>query len=276
MTTFSKAIAVGSVLVITPILPLWAGPEPSVSSGKPPALREMSTDRPDATESPFTVDVGHVQIESDIVFRGKDKSQDNRSSETQIGALNLRFGVTARTELGLFVSPYVQVVDRLATGEISRRTGFGDLVVRGKFNFWGNDGGRSAFGVIVDLSLPTAENRLGTGRVVPSLLIPFDCEVGGGWSFGAMAGGDLRRSNGDSRYRGVLISTAVMGHAVTTASEIYFELTSEAGDGSHVATFNTGLTFRLNPDLQFDTGVNLGISDAATDNQLFVGVARRF
>jgi hypothetical protein len=91
-----------------------------------------------------------------------------------------------------------------------------------------------------------------------------------------MAGGDLRRSNGDSRYRGVLISTAVMGHAVTTASEIYFELTSEAGDGSHVATFNTGLTFRLNPDLQFDTGVNLGISDAATDNQLFVGVARRF
>ena len=30
-------------------------------------LREMTTDRPDLTESPFTVDAGHVQFETTIV-----------------------------------------------------------------------------------------------------------------------------------------------------------------------------------------------------------------
>ena len=29
-------------------------------------MREMSTDRPDKTESPYTVDAGHFQIESDL------------------------------------------------------------------------------------------------------------------------------------------------------------------------------------------------------------------
>ena len=29
-------------------------------------MREMSTDRPDKTESPYTVDAGHFQIETDL------------------------------------------------------------------------------------------------------------------------------------------------------------------------------------------------------------------
>jgi hypothetical protein len=35
-----------------------------------PSLREMSTDRPDKTESPYTVDAGHFQFEADLVSFG--------------------------------------------------------------------------------------------------------------------------------------------------------------------------------------------------------------
>ena len=35
-------------------------------------MREMSTDRPDASESPYTVDAGHYQMESDLIARTRD------------------------------------------------------------------------------------------------------------------------------------------------------------------------------------------------------------
>jgi hypothetical protein len=36
-------------------------------------MREMSTDRPDRTESPPTVDAGHFQFEADLVSFGIDR-----------------------------------------------------------------------------------------------------------------------------------------------------------------------------------------------------------
>src|SRR5438093_6841318 len=36
-------------------------------------LRELSTDRPDKTESPYTVDAGHFQIEMDLVSYSRDR-----------------------------------------------------------------------------------------------------------------------------------------------------------------------------------------------------------
>src|SRR3712207_4619233 len=35
-------------------------------------MREMSTDRPDKTESAYTVDAGHFQVEADVVAYGRD------------------------------------------------------------------------------------------------------------------------------------------------------------------------------------------------------------
>jgi hypothetical protein len=37
-----------------------------------------------------------------------------------------------------------------------------------------------------------------------------------------------------------------------------------------------GLTYALTDDLQLDSGVNLGITEAADDLQLFVGISRGF
>src|SRR5262245_66185319 len=38
-------------------------------------MREMSTDRPDQTESPYTVDAGHFQVEMDLVSGGFDRDR---------------------------------------------------------------------------------------------------------------------------------------------------------------------------------------------------------
>ena len=56
-------------------------------------LRELSTDRPDQTESAHTVDAGHWQIESDLVNYTSDRDQsgggDVRTKDLSLATLNL-------------------------------------------------------------------------------------------------------------------------------------------------------------------------------------------
>jgi len=60
-------------------------------------MREMNTDRPDKTESPFTVDTGHFQIEADILSYGYDRYNpahtDTRVETVAIAPVNLKLGV---------------------------------------------------------------------------------------------------------------------------------------------------------------------------------------
>jgi long-subunit fatty acid transport protein len=47
-------------------------------------------------------------------------------------------------------------------------------------------------------------------------------------------------------------------------------------DSRWVGTVDAGLTYRLTGNLQFDAGVNLGVTDAADDINTFLGLAWRF
>lgn len=239
-------------------------------------LRELTTDRPDATESPFTVDVGHVQLEMDLVAHSRDREGGDEIRATSVGVVNIRYGVSPRMELGVFVPSWTRQTERSGGGGWSARSGFGDLVARAKFNAWGNDGGPSACGVIVDITLPTADAGLGQDKAQGAVILPLSFDLGGGWGFGAMTGVEFRRDAGASGYRAVVISTATVSREITEKLGAFVELTSEAGDGSHVATCNTGLTFQVDSNLQLDGGVNVGISRFAADAEVFVGLSQRF
>lgn len=66
-------------------------------------MRDMSTDRPDQTESPFTVDAGHFQIEADIVKytydRYKANGENTRTKTWNVAPVNLKAGLTNSTDL---------------------------------------------------------------------------------------------------------------------------------------------------------------------------------
>src|SRR5688572_8466426 len=66
-------------------------------------LRDLTTDRPDITESPFTVDAGHVQFESTLVgfSRSPRDSSGAVGDATEVGTTNIRIGLTNNTEAGV-------------------------------------------------------------------------------------------------------------------------------------------------------------------------------
>lgn len=238
-------------------------------------LRDLVTDRPNVTESPFTVDAGHVQLEMDFANYSADRQDGVRTTEWGVAPFNLRLGLTRAFELGVFVEPYRRTTERSAGGARTSRAGVGDVTLRAKLNFWGNDGGESAFGVIGDFKLPTAARGLGNGKCEGALILPANFELPHGWELGAMT--KLEVVYGDNgRYRAVWNNTASLGHDLTKDTAGYVEFTSSTGDGPHVATVDLGVTWKLDANTQLDAGVKLGASRRATDVQFFTGIARRF
>lgn len=238
------------------------------------ALREMSTDRPDATESPFTVDAGHTQLEMDALAFTHDRFAGVRATELSLAPFNLRFGVTPNFELGIFFSPFVRATEEPRGGPKATLRGRGDVTLRAKLNFRGNDGGGTATGMIVDVKLPTAKRGLGNDRVEGALTFPVAFELGGGWEGGAMT--SLGALYDGSRHRATWGNTLTVAHGLVREVGVFFEVTSQAGVGAHVCTFDTGLTWQINRDLQLDAGVYLGLSRSAPDATWFAGISRRF
>ncbi|MDD2763868.1 MAG: transporter [Opitutaceae bacterium] len=248
----------------------WSHPTPDT------LRRELSTDRPDVTESPFTVDAGRVQLEMDLANYTRDRLDGVRTTEWGVAPFNLRFGVRNTVEAGIFFAPWIRQVEEPLGGSKTAVSGCGDMVVRGKWNFRGNDDGGTAYGLIADVKLPTAARGLGNGRVEGAVALPVAGELAAGWKWGAMT--QIRWAHDDAAggCQPVWFNSITCGRALVGAVAGYVELTSLAGEGSHVGTFDVGLTWQTSRDTQLDAGVNLGISRPAPDALIFSGLARRF
>lgn len=264
--------------VASALLPviLSAGlPAPEATGTTPAAARrELTTDRPDATESPYTVDAGRVQLELDAASHTRDRRGGVRTTEWAVAPFNLRYGLTPRTELAVIVAPYLELATRERDGSRTTARGFGATVLRMKLNFFGNDGGETALGLIADLKLPTAAAGLDNDKVEGALTFPVAYGLGWGWDGAAMT--SVEFVHPDAGRRAVWVNTITFARELAPELGGFLEFTSAAGDGTHVATFNAGLTRRIGPRVQFDCGVNVGLSRAAADLTVFAGVARKF
>ena len=268
-----RTAAAGALLGLALPGSVWAAQPPVVA--KPGALRELTTDRPDATESPFTVDAGRVQLEMDAASFTRNRLDGVRTTEWVLAPFNVRLGLTPEFEIGVFVTPHVHVTERLRNGPKTTTRGLGDTTLRAKFNFRGNDGGDTVLGLIADMKLPTASRGLGNDKVEYALALPVAFEVGAGWEGAAMTSVGMNHL-GPRGYQPVWSNTITFARDLAPDLGGFLELTSAVGDGRHVATFNCGLTRALGPGTQLDVGAYIGISRTAPDLTLFVGVSRKF
>ena len=66
------------------------------------AMRPLSTDRPDQTESAYSVDAGHAQFEFEVAkatFGTVSADGDRSGRELVLGGVNAKVGLTPRTDL---------------------------------------------------------------------------------------------------------------------------------------------------------------------------------
>jgi hypothetical protein len=240
-------------------------------------MREMSTDRPDKTESPYTVDAGHFQIESDLVNWTHDRENGTALDALTIGAFNLKAGLTHNLDVQMVVEPYHYERTR-TRGKRDTDDGFGDLTLRAKLNLWGNDGGRTAFGIMPFVTLPTASGDFGVDRTEGGIILPLSIELAEGWGLGLMTEVDFVSEDGGG-HTTHLINSITVSHDLTDKLGMYLEFFSEIpteDTDEWEGTVDVGFTFALTENVQLDAGANFGVTDAADDINPFLGITVRF
>jgi Putative MetA-pathway of phenol degradation len=201
-TTFGRATALRScaLFAVLLIIPSVRAEEPEEENAQTPTeksgcsvfnptprqfMREFATDRPDQTESAYTVDAGHFQLEMDFVNWTSDQERSNRvdewAREWGIAPLNLKLGLLNNSDIQLVIDNYVhlRIEDRL-TRSAEKAFGFGDVLTRLKVNLWGNDGGKTAFGIMPIIKWPLPESGLRNGKTDGGIIFPFAAELPAG------------------------------------------------------------------------------------------------
>lgn len=246
-------------------------------------LRELSTDRPDQTESAYTVDAGHWQVESDLLNHTRDHDRTGggevRTTDLSLAAFNLKVGLTNRVDLQLMIDPYVssRVEDRIA-GTTAKASGFGDITTRLKINLWGNDGGPTAFAVMPYVKWPSSASGVRNDQTEGGVILMLAYELPDGWSSTIMTGLDFV-SDGAGGRDTEWINCITFAHALTDKLGGYIELFTVMGDAPGFKSqcqFDVGLTYTVSADIQLDLGCNFGVTKSAPDYQPFVGFSRRF
>ena len=247
-------------------------------------MREMRTDRPDKTESPYTVDAGHFQIEADILNYAYDRHNtdfSNTSVETvRIAPVNLKAGLCNNVDLQLVIESYTSVrTHDQSTGVVQRNRGFGDIAPRLKWNVWGNDGGSTALALMPFVKLPTNQDDLGNDSVEGGLIVPLAVQLPYDWSMGLMTVFGAVRDSVGTGHHAEFINTITFGHDVVGDLAGYvefFSLVSAESNSDWVGTVDLGLTYGLTDDIQLDGGVNIGVTRSADDINPFLGISWRF
>jgi hypothetical protein len=249
-------------------------------------LREMNTDRPDKTESPYTVDAGHFQIEMDLLNYEHDRERSGGVTATvdafAIAPINFKVGLCNRADLQVVVETWNYVRTKVSAPgfRVSRhQRGFGDITTRLKCNFWGNDGGKTALAAMPFVKLPANQDELGNNSVEGGLILPLAVELPHGFGMGVMTEFDFNRDAFGDDYHTEFVNSITFSHDLVGNLGGYvefFSAVSTEDNSEWIGSADLGLTCGLTANIQLDGGVNIGVTDAAPDINPFIGISFRF
>ena len=255
-----KRLAVVSGIVVVSLVA-------SVARAKDPLI----TDRPDFTESAFVVGRGTVQLEGGATY-----GDFGSESITTLPELLVRWGITRSVELR-FLTPTYAWIDAdgvsnsgfLGTSlgaKIGLNEGDGD-------GFWGKTGA----GLIVASTVPTGSSAVASSAWQPSVTLSLAWDLSTAVSLGTNLG--WVRPEDDGRRFNTLYASVATSVAVGRVTSVFFELIwfdRERARGPDTSTFQTGLTYLINPVFQLDVRAARRLGSEGVDLLIGIGASARF
>lgn len=241
-------------------------------------MRDMHTDRPDITESPYTVDAGHFQFEYDLfnIYRhplGKSRS------ETDFLFLNgiAKVGLNNRVDFEVLFSAYQwHFPDFRSEKDNTTRRGIGDIGFRTKFNLIGND--VEDFGlaimpsVLLPLNNPASENFYIPGiSLIWAKTLPFNMEIGGQLEYFRLIDPATTEKN-INEYWFTLEVGKDLGEQWGLFVEYVGILESEF---NHSGNLNAGIIRKIHRNFHWDMAFNYGLNKNS-HSCVFTGFSFRF
>jgi hypothetical protein len=226
-------------------------------------LRELRPDRPGVTESPFTVDAGHFQLETDVVRLINRREAGQQEREWHAAYLTPKLGLTRRTDVQLEL-PLYSVSKERPVGESAweEHKGFGDVTLRLKHNFLGDDQEQKiAMAAVGYVRLPTG-GQAGKGAVEGGLILPVDYDVSDHWNLEVQLESAIEYDR-DVDQHFLRITPAVgVDHEFTPKLSLLVEAFTSwnAIDADWQSSINIAPIYQVTNNLQVDFGVQQGLS----------------
>ena len=283
-----RPAAAGAAALMASMSPAWATDRSQYSLINPTPdsqLREMTTDRPDITEVPFTIDPGRVQIETSVFNYARGRDPGGAAVHAyDVMVTNVRIGITQNFEAGFVLQPYSKVRIRQSGVPTLLHSGMGGLELRSKYNLWGNDTfdkpGATALAILPFVVLPTDDdNGISPAFTEVGFNVPFAIQLSPKLSLGINGGMTWVREDAGTGYQPQYTASASFGYDWTDVWGSYVELAgrfnTEDPRGDPVS-FGAGITYAVTKNLQLDAGVNVGLTSSADRINPFVGFSARF
>ncbi len=240
-------------------------------------MRPMVPDRPGITESPYSVDAGHLQYEADVLRLLTRREGTAYGHDWYVNHLLAKIGISDRTDFQVALDSYTDTrnydeADPSAT-QVAR--GVGDVTVRVKHTLVGDDDSRWALGVIAYVQLPTG-GRVGDGGYEPGLTVPVVFQCTKAWSVGGQVAGNFYYDREVSQHYFQLTPTLTTDYQFTKLVQTFVELVGywDTRQASWYSSINTGMQLDLSDNVQLDFGTHLPITHSV-DREYFLGISFR-
>ena len=200
---------------------------------------QLTSDRPDQTESSLVLSKGHVQIETGISI---EDSESNINTLFRIGIID---GIEMRLNSNYLINDDISNL---------KKSSFSDFEIGAKFKILDEDNNRIKIGFLTHLSVPTAPeifsyNEYGLlSRLLVSHDIKNDSQIA--YNIGY---------NKYNNYDGQFIYTLVYGKSLGSFG-VFFEIFGEESSNNSNLNFDSGITYLVDNDKQLDLSIGRGLN----------------
>ena len=240
-------------------------------------MRPMVPDRPGITESPYSVDAGHVQYETDALRLLTRREGTTYGHDLYVNHALAKVGLSNRTDFQLGLDSYTDTrnYDEADPTQTQEYRGVGDLTLRLKHTLVGDDNSRWALGAIGYVALPTGGPR-GDGAVEFGAVLPVVYQLTKPWSIGGQLATQVYWDRDtESRYL-QLTPTFATDFQFNKLVQVFAELVGykDVRQSQWRSSVNTGVQLDISENVQLDFGTHQPIT-RSTDREYFLGLSFR-
>lgn len=240
--------------------------------------RPFCADRPGFGTPACTLEPGRVMVE--LGLAGWDHSGDSAQVEDDLtyGNLLVRMGLDDSTELELGFDGYGTTRSRdRASGAISRQHGGGDVTMALRRSLSGPNGPVALHAFV---TAPTGRSGIGAGDWGAGVLMPIGLDLPQGFELDLTPELDAAVNDSGKGRHLAWGGVVGLGHALGPDLSLEGELAAwrhdePAGHYTDVRS-SVSLAWQAGKDWQVDIEADFGLTRAAPDHSLMVGLARRF
>jgi hypothetical protein len=236
-------------------------------------------DRPSKSTGPCTVPLGKWQIETGLIDWSTDRSDGVTTETTVWGNTAVKYGVAPNADLELWLTP-VETMNVHGGGLHDHQSSFGDTLLRVKLEITSDD---SPVQVALDpfVKIPTANHRLGNGKVEAGLLVPVQIALGKSpFTISLDPEVDWLADQDGSGHHAAMIQLVNLGwqasKKLTFTTEIWGQWDWDSSGTGKQVSWDGSAAYLVNKDLQLDAGANFGLNRQTPDVELYTGVSFRF